>query len=67
MVPPPQTYDQLVAREQNPQQLGLACRDWFWCYNAQSPAASGRRMVFSEHKDLLLSSSDAEKKSWRRT
>ncbi len=67
MVPPPQTYDQLVAREQNPQQLGLACRDWFWCYNVQTAAASGRRMVFGEHKDLPLSSSDDENKGWRRT
>ena len=39
MVPAPQTYNQLVSREQNPQALNLECRDWFWCYNAQLPEA----------------------------
>ena len=33
MVPPPQTYDQLISRIQNPHDLGLECNDWFWCYN----------------------------------
>jgi len=37
MVPAPQTYGQLISREQNPQSLNLECKDWFWCYNTQLP------------------------------
>ena len=37
MAPPPQTYTQLLSREQNPQELNLECKDWFWCYNTQLP------------------------------
>lgn len=32
LVPPPQTYQQLMERETNANELGLSCRDWFWCY-----------------------------------
>lgn len=32
MVPPPGTYNQLQERATNPQDLGLNCMDWFWCY-----------------------------------
>jgi len=40
MVPPPQTYSQLISRSQNPQELGLECKDWFWCYNTNSQSAA---------------------------
>lgn len=33
MVGPPKTYTGLVSREVNPQQQGLQCEDWYWCYN----------------------------------
>lgn len=48
MVPPPQTYNQLINRSQNPQDSGLECKDWFWCYKAKpqisasSPAIAAR-------------------------
>lgn len=32
LVPPPKTYNDLVERETNPSNLGLNCKDWFWCY-----------------------------------
>ena len=32
IVPVPKTYEELVAREEDPDKLGLDCRDWFWCY-----------------------------------
>lgn len=32
MVPPPGTYDQLIQRTNSPQDMGLSCMDWFWCY-----------------------------------
>ncbi|MEA4992416.1 MAG: peroxiredoxin [Oscillibacter sp.] len=31
LVPPPQTYDALLSRQNNPQSEGLTCRDWFLC------------------------------------
>ena len=31
LVPPPQTYDALISRQNNPQSEGLTCRDWFLC------------------------------------
>ncbi|MFA9462907.1 MAG: peroxiredoxin [Velocimicrobium sp.] len=34
MVPPPATYDQLLARENDSQAMGLDCIDWFWCYKS---------------------------------
>jgi len=37
MVSPPQTYEQLISRNENAQDFGLECKDWFWCYNAISP------------------------------
>lgn len=33
MVPPPKTYDVLLDRKQKPNELGLQCKDWYWCYN----------------------------------
>jgi len=36
LVPAPNTYGQLVDREENPAALNLECIDWFWCYNAPS-------------------------------
>jgi len=35
MIRPPKTYTGLVSREVNPQQQGLQCEDWYWCYNQQ--------------------------------
>lgn len=32
LVPPPQTYDELLARQNNPGAQNLSCEDWFWCY-----------------------------------
>lgn len=32
MVPPPRSYEQLVERVNEPQNMGLECMDWFWCY-----------------------------------
>lgn len=32
LVPPPQTYSALLEREKDPEELGLTCKDWFWCY-----------------------------------
>lgn len=32
LVPPPQTYSALLEREKAPEELGLTCKDWFWCY-----------------------------------
>ncbi len=31
LVPPPQTYDALISRQNNPKSEGLTCRDWFLC------------------------------------
>ncbi len=32
MVPPPRTYEQMQKRIEDPQEEGLNCMDWFWCY-----------------------------------
>lgn len=32
MVPPPSNYEQLLQRSNDPENLGLDCMDWFWCY-----------------------------------
>lgn len=32
MVPPPKTYDELIARDRDSAAQGLECKDWFWCY-----------------------------------
>jgi peroxiredoxin (alkyl hydroperoxide reductase subunit C) len=32
IVPVPKTYDEMIAREEDPDALGLDCKDWFWCY-----------------------------------
>lgn len=39
MVPAPTSYQQLIQRVQDPQELNLDCIDWYWCYNKtnQSP------------------------------
>ncbi|MEA5042667.1 peroxiredoxin [Oscillibacter ruminantium] len=31
LVPPPQTYDALISRQNKPQSEGLTCKDWFLC------------------------------------
>ncbi|MFV0517473.1 MAG: peroxiredoxin [Aminipila sp.] len=28
----PETYNQLIERKEDPEQLGLICNDWYWCY-----------------------------------
>lgn len=35
MIAPPQTYEQLAARSENPQDSNLECKDWFWCYHTE--------------------------------
>lgn len=32
IVPVPKTYEEMIAREEDPDAQGLDCRDWFWCY-----------------------------------
>lgn len=32
MVPPPKTYFDQQERIEDPESLGLSCKDWFWCY-----------------------------------
>jgi len=34
LAPPPKTYNELMERKNNPDALGLKCKDWFWCYRA---------------------------------
>lgn len=35
MVPPPQTYQQLLQRVNNPDSMDLVCEDWWWCYKSE--------------------------------
>lgn len=37
LVPPPKTYDELLARQNNPAAQNLNCQDWFWCYKQLPP------------------------------
>ena len=37
MVPAPQTYQELLARVNDPSNLGLTCEDWYWCYKQIPP------------------------------
>lgn len=37
LVPPPSTYDELLARQKDPYSQNLSCRDWFWCYKQLPP------------------------------
>lgn len=37
LVPPPKTYDELIARQNNPTAQNLNCEDWFWCYKQLPP------------------------------
>ena len=37
LVPPPKTYDELIARQNNPNAQNLNCEDWFWCYKQLPP------------------------------
>ena len=32
LVPPPKTYMDQQDRIEDPESLGLSCKDWFWCY-----------------------------------
>lgn len=32
MVPAPATYNDLLERNTNPENLNLNCKEWFWCY-----------------------------------
>lgn len=34
MVPAPSTYQELIARQKDANALGLACEDWYWCYQS---------------------------------
>lgn|GEM_PF-139377 len=54
MAPAPQTYNQLMNRKQNPQDLGLECKDWFWCYNTNNEMINTLQiMVSSEEADII--------------
>ncbi len=35
MVPPPNTYEELLQRQANPYDKGLRCRDWYLCYHTK--------------------------------
>lgn len=37
LVPPPQTYQQLLERQADPQAQGLSCEEWWWCYKGLPP------------------------------
>lgn len=37
MVPAPQTYNELLIRQTNPESQNLKCEDWFWCYKQLPP------------------------------
>ncbi len=37
LVPAAKTYPELVQRENNPQSLGLTCKDWFLCFKEITP------------------------------
>lgn len=37
LVPPPKTYDELLARQNDPAAQNLNCEDWFWCYKQLPP------------------------------
>ena len=72
MVPAPQTYDQLVNREQNPQELNLECKDWFWCYNTQLPEPPKPIMIPAENPTPIVRPGNtpakpdtARSQSWR--
>ena len=39
MVPAPRTYQELLERENYAQNLGLECKDWWWCYKALPPSS----------------------------
>lgn len=41
MVPPPRTYEELLARQNNPGAQNLSCEDWYWCYK-QLPPGEGQ-------------------------
>jgi alkyl hydroperoxide reductase subunit AhpC len=32
LVPAPKTYEELIARQNNPTAQNLNCEDWYWCY-----------------------------------
>jgi len=56
MVPAPQTYNQLLSRDQSPQESGLECEDWFRCYNRQSQPGnklSGNTLRESSYREDL--------------
>lgn len=37
MFPPPRTYNDLLMREDNPEEKGFYCKDWYWCYDQLPP------------------------------
>jgi len=53
MILPPQTYDQLIERKQKPQDLGVECKDWFWCYRTDPQTLNSQ----SKDSDKILSAS----------
>ncbi|MPM93810.1 Peroxiredoxin [bioreactor metagenome] len=40
LVPPPQNYDELLKRENDPAARNLSCQDWYWCYKQLPPGNS---------------------------
>ena len=59
MVPPPKTYEELVARDSNPTAQGLECKDWFWCYknlpssNEASPNSNLMNSPTMSNKNMM--------------
>lgn len=38
LVPPPKTVEDMMARQTNPSELGLSCKDWYLCFKNQNAA-----------------------------
>ncbi len=73
MAPPPQTYGQLISREQNPQALDLECKDWYWCYHTQLPEPPKKTLLPAEStmpesrsENMPTKPGDAVRQSWRK-
>lgn len=43
LVPPPQTYDDLIKREDDPKGLGLDCLDWYLCFKKQNNGNASKK------------------------
>lgn len=48
LVPAPQTYQELLARQANPQAQGLSCEEWYWCYKGLPPVDESGKSIHTE-------------------